>query len=161
MRRTVVGFVTMSVVASLVSVAGSSTSASAAPTVSHLLTVTPAEVAAFKSAFIDFKLRHDEMIGTDRFTVARVRSRSGLVRADIAYDAVDHREWAMVAFDLVYPASMKAEISMQDGGNYGVFNRVGSGKWFMLGHPAIPLCYKDFPSAIAQLWGLQSYATCR
>ena len=136
------------------------TVAQAAPALSHSIPVTSADLAAFKAAFIRFKIHYKEMLSTDRIIWGRVRSLHGLVRAEIAYDAVDHREWAFANFNLVLPASMKAEISFQDGGSYGIFNRVGSGRWFMIGEPGIPLCAKKFPAVVARLWGMQKYATC-
>jgi len=161
MKRVILGFVAaIAIVVAVPVIENGVTVAVAAPAVSHSIPVTSADLAAFKSAFIRFKIHYKEMLKTDRITWGRVRSLDGFVRAEIAYDAVDHREWALADFNLVYPASMKAEISFQDGGSFGVFNRIGSGTWYMIGHPGIPLCAKDFPAVVAHLWGMDKYATC-
>ena len=161
MKRVILGIVVAVAMSVAVPVIESvDTVALGAPAVSHSIPVTTADLAAFKAAFIRFKIHYKEMLSTDRINYGRVRSLKGLVRAEIAYDAVDHREWAFANFNLVLPASMKAEISFQDGGSYGIFNRVGSGRWFMIGEPGIPLCAKEFPAVVARLWGMQKYATC-
>ena len=134
---------------------------SAAPhEVSHFVHATPADVAGVKAAFLQFKIRNKEMLSTDRISWGAIRAPNGLSKVDIAYDAADHREWAIAAFDLLHPASLKAEISFQDGGNFGVFNKVGSGKWFMIWSPALPLCPNEVPSVVAHLWGAKIFAVC-
>ncbi len=132
----------------------------AAPATSHSITASAADLAGVKAAFLQFKVRNKDMLSTDRITWGRVRTPSGLRKVDIAYDAVDHREWAIASFGLVHPASLKAEISFQDGGNFGVFNKIGAGKWFMIWSPALPLCPEDFPSVVAHLWGPKMFAVC-
>jgi hypothetical protein len=134
--------------------------AGAAPATSHSITATDGDVVAVKAAFLGFKIRNNDMLSTDRITWGRVRTPSGLHKVDIAYDAVDHREWAIASFNLVHPASLKAEISFQDGGNFGVFNKIGSGQWFMIWSPALPLCPGEFPSVVARLWGPKMFAAC-
>jgi hypothetical protein len=161
MKRVILGIVVAVAMSVMVPVIENGDAvAGAAPAVSRSIPVTTADLSAFKAAFIRFKLHYKEMLSTDRIAWGRVRSRKGLVRAEIAYDATDHREWAFANFNLVLPASMKAEISFQDGGSYGIFNRVGSGAWFMIGEPGIPLCAKEFPAVVARLWGMDTYATC-
>ena len=161
MKRVILGIVVAVAMSVMVPVIENGDAvALAAPAVSHSIPVTTADLSALTAAFIRYKLHYKEMLSTDRIIWGRVRSRKGLVRAEIAYDAVDHREWAFANFNLVLPASMKAEISFQDGGSYGIFNRVGSGAWFMIGEPGIPLCAKEFPAVVARLWGMDTYATC-
>jgi hypothetical protein len=156
MKRAVLGCLVSITMVITVTVAG----AAAAPETSHSVPTTTADLVDLTATFIHYKIHFKEMLSTDRVTFGRVRALHGLVRADIAYNAVDHREWALANFKLVLPASMKAEISFQDGGSYGIFNKIGAGKWFMIGEPGIPLCAKEFPSVIARLWGLDNYATC-
>ena len=127
---------------------------------SHFINASPGDLAGVKAAFLQFKFRNKEMLSTDRITWSRVNSPYGLKRVDVAYDAADHREWAIAAFGLVYPASLKAEISFQDGGNFGVFNKIGSGRWFMIWSPALPLCATEFPPVVAHLWGPTVFAVC-
>jgi hypothetical protein len=127
---------------------------------SHFINASPADLFGIKAAFLLFKIRNKEMLSTDRITWGRVNSPHGLQKVDIAYDAADHREWAIANFGLVHPASLKAEISFQDGGSFGVFNKVGSGKWFMIWSPALPLCATEFPSPVARAWGPTVFAVC-
>jgi hypothetical protein len=131
-----------------------------APLVSHSIIATPAEMSVLKAAFLTFKLHYKSMTSTHRITWGQLIQPSGPKTPLIAYDAVDHRYWALAAFNLVLPASYKAEVSFQDGGNMGIFNKVGSGKWIMTGSPGFPLCAKDVPSVVAHLWGLKNYPAC-
>jgi len=131
-----------------------------APAISRTIRATTANMTALKAAYLTFKLHNKEMIKTDRITWGQVIAPSGANRPVIAYDAVDHRYWAIASFNLVLPASYKAEVSFQDGGNMGIFNKVGSGKWIMTGSPGFPLCAKDVPSVVAHLWGLKNYPAC-
>jgi hypothetical protein len=134
---------------------------SAAPReASHFIDATAGDLASVKAAFLHFKIRHKEMLGTDRITWDSVNSPNGWRKVDIAYDAVDHREWAIASFSLVHPSSLRAEISFQDGGSFGVFNKIGTGRWFMIWSPALPLCATDFPSVVAHLWGSKMFADC-
>ncbi|HXC18765.1 MAG TPA: hypothetical protein VNT80_02545 [Acidimicrobiales bacterium] len=132
----------------------------AAPLVSHTITATPANMAVLKATFIAWKLHYKNMTSTDRITWGQVIEPNGPKLPLLAYDAVDHRDWAIASFNLVIPASYKAEVSFQDGGNMGIFDKVGSGKWVMTGSPGFPLCAKDVPSVVAHLWGLRNYPAC-
>jgi hypothetical protein len=132
----------------------------AAPLVSHSITATRGDRAALKAAFLKFKLHYKSMTSTDRITWGQLIQPSGPKTPLIAYDAVDHRYWALASFNLVLPASYKAEVSFQDGGNMGIFNKVGSHQWYMTGSPGFPLCAKDVPSVVAHLWGLKNYPAC-
>jgi hypothetical protein len=135
-------------------------SSGASREISHFIRATPADEAEVRAAFLRFKISHKEMLSTDRIIWSRVSAPNGFTKVDIAYDAVDHREWATAAFGLVYPASLRAEINFQDGGNRGVFNKIGSGKWFMIGSPALPMCAQEFPPVVARLWGPKMFADC-
>jgi hypothetical protein len=117
-------------------------------------------MADLKAAFLKFKIQNKEMLGTDKVTWGQVISPHGPNKPVIAYDAVDHRDWAIASFGLVIPASYKAEVSFQDGGSMGIFNKIGSGKWYMTGSPGFPLCAKDVPVVVAHLWGLKNYQAC-
>jgi len=148
------------VVVALVVTDNNRSTPSAAPLVSHTIRATPANMAQLKAAFLKFKLHYKNMTSTDRITWGQVVQPHGPKLPLIAYDAVDRRAWAIASFDLVLPASYKAEVSFQDGGNMGIFNKVGSGPWVITGSPGFPLCAKDVPSVVAQLWGLKNYPAC-
>ena len=132
----------------------------ARPAVSHAVKATPANMVDLKDAFLTYKLQHREMLRTDRVTWSQVASLNGPKKPLIAYDAVDSREWAVASFGLVLPASYRAGVSFQDGGSMGIFNKIGSGTWVMIGSPGLPLCPKDVPSVVARLWGLKNYPAC-
>jgi ABC-type transport system substrate-binding protein len=134
-------------------------SPTAVPLVSHTIHPTKADDAALEATFLTYKLHDQEMVSTDRVTWGQVL-QNGPREPLIAYDALDKRIWALASFDLVTPASYKAEVSFQDGGNMGIFHKVGSGKWIMTGSPGFPLCAKDVPKTVAQLWGLKNYPAC-
>jgi hypothetical protein len=162
MNRPVLAFVAVVfIVVALVIGANLRTVSLAAPRESsHFIYATPANVAGVKAAFLRFKIQKNEMVRTDRIVWDRINTPTGPKKVYIAYDALDDREWAIAYFSLVHPASIKAEISFQDGGSIGVFNKIGSGEWFMIWSPALPLCPGDFPSVVAHLWGPKIFAAC-
>ena len=129
------------------------------PLVSHTIHPTKADDAALESTFLAYKVHNKEMAGTDRVTWGQVL-QNGPHQPLLAYDALDKRTWAIASFNLVLPASYKAEVSFQDGGNMGIFYKVGSGQWTMTGSPGFPLCAKDVNKVVAQLWGLKNYPAC-
>ena len=162
MKRVLLGVVVAAVivVVALVVTDNNPSTPSAAPLVSHTIKATRANMAQLKAAFLKFKLHYKNMTSTDRITWGQVIQLHGPKLPLIAYDAVDHRDWAIASFNLVLPASYKAEVSFQDGGNMGIFNKVGSGQWVMTGSPGFPLCAKDVPSTVAHFWGLKNYPAC-
>jgi hypothetical protein len=162
MKRSFLGLVVVAaIVVAVVYATGKHTSPTTTqPQVSHTIRATPANMATLKSVYIAYKLHNKEMIASDRITWGQVIEPSGPKTPLIANDAVDRRDWAIAAFNLVLPASYKAEVSFQDGGNMGIFNKVAGGKWVMTGSPGFPLCAKDVPSIVAQLWGLKNYPAC-
>jgi hypothetical protein len=162
MKRAFFGLVVvvLIVVAVVIVVSRHSPSVVAPPLVSHTITATPATMAELKTTFVAYKLRYEEMVSTDRITWGQVLEPSGPSQPLLAYDAGDQRDWAIAAFNLTIPASYKAEVSFQDGGNMGIFTKIGSGKWVMKGSPGFPLCAKDVPSVVAHLWGLKNYPAC-
>jgi hypothetical protein len=162
MKRSFLGLVVLAAIVTSIVYATSSNSSphSNKPLVSHTIRATPASMATLKTAFLKFKLFNKEMVATDKITWGQVIEPSGPKLPLIAYDAVDKREWAIASFNLILPASYKAEVSFQDGGNMGIFNKVTGGKWIMTGSPGFPLCAKDVPKVVAQLWGLKNYPAC-
>lgn len=162
MKRSFLGLVVLAaIVVAVVFATGNHTSPrDTRPKVSHTITATKADMAALESAFLKFKLHYKSMTSTDRITWGQVIQPSGPKAPLIAYDALDSRDWAIASFTLALPASYKAEVSFQDGGNMGIFNKVGAGKWVMTGSPGFPLCAKDVPSVVAHLWGLKNYPAC-
>jgi hypothetical protein len=162
MKRWFLGFVVLAIiVAGIIIVANRDSTPALSPLArSHTIKATPANMADLKATFLKFKIHNKEMLSTDKITWGQVISPNGPNKPVIAYDAGDHREWAIASFGLVLPASYKAEVSFQDGGSMGIFNKVGSGKWFMTGSPGFPLCAKDVPPVVAHLWGLKNYPAC-
>jgi hypothetical protein len=162
MKRSLLALLVLAliVVAVVVVVNRHSPSTAAPPTTSHTIKATSAEMTALKAAFLKFKLHNKEMVATDRIKWGQLVSPNGPNRPLIAYDAADSRDWALASFGLILPASYKAEVSFQDGGSMGIFNKVGSGPWYMTGSPGFPLCAKDVPSVVAKLWGLKNYPAC-
>jgi hypothetical protein len=130
-----------------------------APLVSHTIHPTKADEAALESTFLAYKLHNHEIVSTDHVKWGQVL-QNGPREPLLAYDALDKRTWAIASFDLVMPASFKAQVSFQDGGSMGIFYKIGVGKWTMTGSPGFPLCAKDVPKTVAQLWGLKNYPAC-
>lgn len=127
--------------------------------VSHVVHATENDEATLKATFLAYKNKYHEMAVTDKIKWTKVLD-TGQVGPLMAYDASDHRTWAIVAFNLVLPASYRAEVSFQDGGNMGIMKRASGARWVMTGSPGVPLCAKDVPSPVAKLWGLKNYLAC-
>ncbi len=162
MKRIFLGPAIVAIVAvtSLAAQSGGAPSGASTPMASHTIRATKATMADLRAAFLKFKIHNKEMVSTDRITWGQVIEPRGPKLPLIAYDGVDHREWAIASFNLVMPASYAAKVSFQDGGNMGIFNKIGTGRWFMTGSPGVPLCAKDVPSVVAHLWGLVNYPAC-
>src|ERR1700688_678463 len=112
MKRSLLGLVVVAVivVGVVVGTNGRTSPRDTPPQFSYTIEVTPAKMAALKAAYLAFKLHNKEIVSTDRITWGRVIEPSGPNRPVIAYDAVDHRDWAIASFNLVLPASYKAEV---------------------------------------------------
>lgn len=139
--------------------ATSHSSPTVAPLVSHTIHPTTDVKLELQLTFLTYKLHHHEIAKTDRVTWGQILEH-GPRAPLLAYDALDKRTWAIASFNLVLPASYRASVSFQDGGNMGIFYRVGSGKWIMTGSPGFPLCAKDVNQTVARLWGLKNYPAC-
>jgi hypothetical protein len=160
MKRAIPGLIVVVLIVAAVITVWDLNSRPAVSLPSQTMTANHVTMKILKSAFLKYKLHYKEMAGTDRIKWGQVISPNGPDKPLIAYDGVDHRSWALASFTLVLPASYKAEVSFQDGGNMGIFNQIGSGQWFMIGSPGFPLCAKDVPSVVAHLWGLKNYPAC-
>jgi hypothetical protein len=153
-----IGVVAIAVVVGAV-VATNHTTTTTTPLVSHSMYPTKADESALESTFLTYKLHNHEGVSTDHVKWGQIL-QNGPSQPLVAYDALDQRTWAIASFNLVTPASYKAEVSFQDGGNMGIFYKIGAGKWIMTGSPGFPLCAKDVPKIVAQLWGLKNYPAC-
>ena len=160
MKRAFLGLVVVVLMVVAIVVVLDRHSPPAASVPSQTVIATPTTMKDLKSAFLKYKLHYKEMVSTDRIKWGQVISPNGPNKPLIAYDAVDHRWWALASFSLILPASYKAEVSFQDGGSMGIFNAPEFGQWFMTGSPGFPLCAKDVPSVVAHLWGLKNYPAC-
>lgn len=160
MRKFAIALVALAVVAAVALVVADQHSAPSAPTVkSHVIRPNAHYRSVLEATYLAYKLHNKEMVSTDKVTWGQLKV-PGPRQPLIAYDAVDHRDWALAAFNLALPSSYKAGVSFQDGGNMGIFHRIGSGKWIMTGSPGFPLCAKDVPAPVAHLWGLKNYPAC-
>ena len=110
-------------------------------------------------AFVAYKLRTGGMKATDHVTWAVVMNTHSTTPL-AAYDAVDHRYWALANFSLRLPASYAAEVSFQDGGSYGIFRSSDGTHWVMTSYPGVPICPSIVPAVVAHLWHLVSYGAC-
>jgi hypothetical protein len=159
--RVVLALVVVAIVVAVAAVVATNHSSppTTPPLVSHTVHPTKAYDADLEATFLMYKLGNKEMVSTDHVTWGQVL-QNGPNQPLIAYDALDKRVWAIASFNLVTPASYKAEVSFQDGGNMGIFYKTSAGKWIMTGSPGFPLCAKDVNKTVAQLWGLKNYPAC-
>jgi len=75
-------------------------------------------------------------------------------------DAVTETYWAVATFGLTSSAPFEAQVSMQDGGNLGVFARKGGQAWTVrLGGIPFP-CPGELPADLMSVWGMTSPGGC-
>jgi hypothetical protein len=73
-----------------------------------------------------------------------------------AYDPATGTYWALANFGPSKKASLQVQVSMQDGGDIGMFRKVGSGPWQTSTGGAPPLCgyLEFFPQAVLTAWAM-------
>ena len=64
--------------------------------------------------------------------------------------------WAMASYEPASTDSLTVQVSFQDGGETGLFKRVGSGPWQTILGTAPPFCgeVRFFPQAVLETWSL-------
>ena len=70
--------------------------------------------------------------------------------------------WALARFLPSDNASQETIVSMQDGGNIGVFDKSATGPWTMLAKGTAPFCPSrtPLPAEVRALWGLSDPPQC-
>ena len=131
----------------------------ATPATSRRLQATSQQEAALKSVFTHYKIATHEMKATDKIKWSGVLSAKP-VGPLLAYDATDHRYWAIANFTLIAPFSNEAAVSFQDGGSMGVMYKTPTGHWTMKSLGEFPPCPSLVPSVVAHLWKLPSPPAC-
>ena len=133
--------------------------AGAQPSKSERLNPTSQQEAALKSTFARYKVATHEMKSTDRIKWTGVLAATP-VGPLMAYDASDHRYWAIANFTLVAPFSREASVSFQDGGSMGVMYKTPQGEWVVKSLGEFPVCPSLVPSVVAHLWKLPRPPAC-
>ena len=79
-----------------------------------------------------------------------------------AYDAAQHREYALLYTQFVGSVSYPSQVAAQDGGMTGLFWRNGSRPWIVWTEnvPGSP-CASMFPAVVSTFWGLQQFGYCK
>lgn len=79
-----------------------------------------------------------------------------------AYLPPDATYWALARFLPSDNASQQTIVSMQDGGNIGVFDKSANGTWTMLTKGTTPFCPSrtPLPAQVRALWGLSDPPQC-
>ena len=127
------------------------TSGSSAGSSPRDLPATEADKAALVAAFVAFT--HDpasDIEGTEPGSVY------------YAYLPSTRAYWALARFLPSATASQNSLVSLQDGGNIGIFSRQAGGGWTMLSIGGEPFCPTKsvIPSSVQGLWGLTEPGTC-
>jgi hypothetical protein len=122
--------------------------ASATPTSSGGFQNLPA-TAAVESALLQAYVTMKSIPASD---VAG--SRPGSVY--YGYDKATETYWAMAGYEPSSKASQAVQVNFQDGGDFGLFKRVGAGPWqASLGSvPGICVEQRFFPKAVLAAWSL-------
>ncbi len=73
-----------------------------------------------------------------------------------AYDEGTDAFYAYANFTTTPGASLEAQVSMQDGGSFGLFVRPSGSHWRFLTHGAVPMCLINLgiPVAVVAAWGI-------
>ncbi|TVZ05642.1 hypothetical protein EAS64_14145 [Trebonia kvetii] len=72
------------------------------------------------------------------------------------YDKATKTYWAMASYETSSKASQAVQVNFQDGGDTGLFKRVGAGTWqaSLGGMPGICVELRFFPKAVLAAWSL-------
>ena len=127
------------------------TSATSATSPPQNLQATTADKAALVASFVAFT--HDpasDIAGTEPGSVY------------YAYMPTTRTYWAFARFLPSPSASQRTLVSLQDGGNIGIFREQAGGGWVMLGEGGEPFCptKSAFPTPVQALWGLTDPPAC-
>jgi len=73
-----------------------------------------------------------------------------------AYDPATNTYWAVAQFESSSTAPVGVLVSFQDGGNFGLFRRVGEARWQVRVKISPPACTEPqfFPRAVLMAWSL-------
>ena len=116
-----------------------------------ILPVTAADKAALVGAFVAFT--HDPasaIAGTEPGSVY------------YAYLPSAGTYWAFARFLPSPSASQSTLVSLQDGGNIGIFRKQAEGDWMMLAEGGEPFCptRSAIPASVQVLWGFKDPPDC-
>lgn len=137
-------------------VAATSTTTSAIPdTSSRVLPVSAALRSLFVADFRAYKLARGEMLASDHLVAC---AACGPIL--LAYDAQDHRDYAVVSVKFTGEVSETAQVAAPDGGTTGLFWSVPAGPWIVWTNNLAPLCASEFPDVVSRLWRLSQPASC-
>jgi hypothetical protein len=140
------------------SIATTSTTSTTTPTItttSRQLSMSTTLIATLVADFRAFKLSHDDMLASDHLVAC---AACGPIL--LAYDAQDHRDFAIVSVSFTGTMSSIAQVSSQDGGNTGLFWSEPAGPWVVWTNNLAPLCATEFPTVVARLWKLSQPGSC-
>ena len=82
---------------------------------------------------------------------------AGTVAGSVYYAYVPATDtyWAVASFVPTSTAAEQTLVNLQDGGDMGVFTRVGTGAWQMRSNGGIPFpCPGLLPADVSSLWGM-------
>jgi len=127
------------------------TSSTAAGSSPQNLPATAADKAALAAAFVAFT--HDpasDIAGTEPGSVY------------YASMPITQTYWAVARFLPTRSASQHTLVSLQDGGNIGIFREQAEGGWVMLAAGGEPFCptRSAIPTSVQVLWGLTDPSAC-
>jgi hypothetical protein len=79
-----------------------------------------------------------------------------------AYLPTSETHWAFARFLPSSSASQRTLVSLQDGGNIGIFREQAEGGWTMLTVGGEPFCptRSSIPASVQLLWGLTDSPAC-
>jgi hypothetical protein len=117
------------------------------PTGVQNLVITSAEKSDLTAAFVAFK-------GISLSDVLGGAPTPGSVY--YAYDPATDTYWALAGFETSPTASMQVQVNFQDGGNMGMYRKVGTGAWQVQLGGVPPWCAEStfFPLPVLAAWSM-------
>jgi hypothetical protein len=109
------------------------------------LLATPAVQSALLAAYVAMKrIPASDVAGTRPDSVF------------YGYDKATDTYWAMAGYEPSSKASQDVQVNFQDGGDFGLFKRVGAGPWqaSLGGMPGICVELRFFPKPVLAAWSL-------
>jgi hypothetical protein len=136
--------------------ASSGQSPSSTPGVS----TSPTESTAIQNLLVSSAVRSQLTAAFEALKKISASDVSGTVPNSVyyAYDQATNNYWALARFLPSRTAPLDVVVDFQDGGDMGLFTKIGSGPWQVQvgGEPAVCAEKRFFPKAVLAVWAIST-----